>query len=98
MYICYVILAVAAAAFALPSPPTVFNPDGTIASSNNGKVAFMEPLTNGRKDKVVKWKGPAEKYFHESTVRFLLVLPQLHSNHAVLRHKFKHILLQKEEQ
>jgi hypothetical protein len=75
MYIYHTILALAAAALAFPSPLTVFNPDGTVASSD-GTEAILEPLTKGRKDKAVKWKGPAEKYFHESTVRCYVTLPQ----------------------
>ncbi|KAK7186664.1 hypothetical protein PSPO01_07198 [Paraphaeosphaeria sporulosa] len=50
--------------------PTVFNPDGTRASSSSGKIDTPLGSPEGfRKstDNAVKWKGPAEKYFHEST-------------------------------
>ncbi|KAF1978864.1 hypothetical protein BU23DRAFT_549569 [Bimuria novae-zelandiae CBS 107.79] len=42
------------------SPPTVYNPDGTPKGSKS------KP-SSSQMDKGIKWKGPQEKYFHEST-------------------------------
>ena len=53
------------------SPPTVWNPDGTPSGASDAEV-------EGQKQK--KWKGPADKYFHESTVciYFLVTTGSIH--------------------
>ncbi|KAF9732416.1 hypothetical protein PMIN02_005757 [Paraphaeosphaeria minitans] len=50
--------------------PTVFNPDGTRAPSSHQKIETTPGSPGGSKKSIgnaIKWKGPAEKYFHEST-------------------------------
>ena len=68
IFVLFVLLVVV---WGLPRPPpesddkpTIFNPDGTPATTDSSSNFNQKD-----KDRRIKWKGPAEKYFHESTVR-----------------------------
>ena len=84
MYIHYALCGLLVAAWAAPTPPTVFNPDGskmgddaptvfnpdgTPASSSDSKTNMSQSGPIIDTPDPTRWTGPAEKYFHEAYVR-----------------------------